>query len=107
MKELEILEMIERKIMDEALKVRKKDRKSFIKICMEIQKLKEEYFNELKELVENTINLRIPLTESREGILFLERFSEVNKIVDTKKLWNKKYKRKYEKLMNELFEFFR
>ena len=107
MKELEILEMIERKIMDEALKVRKKDRKSFIKICMEIQKLKEEYFNELKELVENTINLRIPLTESREGILFLERFSEVNKIVDTKKLWNKKYKRKYEKLMNELFEFLR
>jgi len=107
MKEVEILEMIERKIMDEALKVRKKDRKSFIKICMEIQKLKEEYFNELKELVENTINLRIPLTESREGILFLERFSEVNKIVDTKKLWNKKYKRKYEKLMNELFEFLR
>ena len=107
MKELEILEMIERKIMDEALKVRKKDRKSFIKICMNIQKLKEEYFNELKKLVENTINLRIPLTESREGISFLERFSEVNKIVDTKKLWNKKYKRKYEKLMNELFEFFR
>jgi len=107
MKEVEILEMIERKIMDEALKVRKKDRKSFIKICMEIQKLKEEYFNELKELVENTINLRIPLTESREGILFLERFSEVNKIVDTKKLWNKKYKRRYEKLMNELFEFLR
>ena len=107
MKEVEILEMIERKIMDEALKVRKKDRKSFIKICMEIQKLKEEYFNELKELVENTINLRIPLTESREGISFLERFSEVNKIVDTKKLWNKKYKRKYEKLMNELFEFLR
>ena len=65
-------------------------------IITRIQEIKEKYYRELKKEIEKK-GIKIPSSSSifitDSEVRFLEEFAEMNKLVDTKRIW-----KKYEKL---------
>ena len=79
-----------------------------MKEIIDMEEIREKYFEELKNEIEKK-GIKIPTPTSLfvtdSEISFLERFAEINKLVDTKKIW-KKYEKEYNKLLKrEIKEF--
>lgn len=87
--------------MKEKKMVNRKQKKAGIWKILEIE---EKYFKELSKAVEKKTGLKFPAFPEfsiNRQILFLEKFVEYNKILETKKLWEK-YRKAYEKELKKI-----
>ena len=75
-------------------------------IITRIQEIKEKYYRELRKEIEKK-GIKLPssfsLFVTDSEVMFLEEFAEMNKLVDTKRIW-KKYEKEFLNLTNLMIE---